>query len=769
MYAYPPRSLKASIVAALSFTSSIALALSSTSISAEAGTLDGEVRWVTPTEAPQDWTIRNYSILNLARGSATNSIISYGSTVSANQATVNGGANIGLYVGNGSNAVIRNSTITSDNYAVLMTDSSTESGIELEETASIYDSELIGGIGGVRIRRNGTFNAWGSTIVGTNGNGIDLQAGEANISDGSRVTGMASGIAIANGDTGDFISRGRNLVVDGSIVEGLNGAAISISGDSTLRTDADITISNGSVLHGGNGNILELDQYSDATVMVDRSALEGNIVVADGGVADIDFIRNATLKGQVNGVNQMNFWGGAWQLTGDSSVNALSLNGATVQMSDGSGGTFNTLTVGTLSGNGTFYMNTDVAAAANDKLVVTEAGGASGDHIVHVRNTGSEPTSPNQLTLIETNGGDATFSAHGGKVDIGVYSYQLSKIGDSWRLIGGDGSVTPLPEPEFPGGCTPGLDCPVDPKPELSNSAQTVIGLHAAASNVWYAETGSLRQRMGDVRQGKGENGLWGRTYGRGFKGNGASEVDFDQNIWGLQAGAEREVNLGGIPIIVGAFGGYSNSTVKLHGGSEGDIDSGYGGIYATWLGNDGLYVDGLFKINRFSNEAGVVMSDGAGATGDYSATAFGGQVEIGKTFDFGNGFYAEPFAQLAALRIGSFDYALTNGMRADGEAYESLQGRIGATIGYNHKLENGSTFQPYLRLAVAQEFADNNKLKINTVQFNNAFDGTRGEVGAGFAYKLNDAVQIHADVDYSAGKDVDRNWGGNFGLSYKF
>ncbi|MGB3348413.1 MAG: autotransporter outer membrane beta-barrel domain-containing protein [Brucella anthropi] len=652
---------------------------------------------------------------------------------------------------------------------------STETGIELDETASVYDSTVTGGIGGVRIRRNGTFNAWRSIITATNGNGIDLQAGEANISDGSRVTGMASGIAIANGDTGDFISRGRNLVVDGSIVEGLNGAAISISGDSTLRTDADITISNGSVLHGGNGNILELDQYSDASVMVDRSALEGNIVVEIGGVADIDFIRNATLKGQVNGVNDMSFWGGAWQLTGDSDLNALSLNGATVQMSDGAGGSFNTLTVGTLSGNGTFYMNTDVAAADNDKLIVTEAGGASGDHIVHVRNTGAEPTSPNQLTLIETNGGDATFSAYGGKVDIGVYSYNLAKIGNSWRLIGGDGSVVPLPEPEFPGECTPGVDCPVDPdpdpdpQPELSKSAQTVIGLHAASANVWYAETGSLRQRMGDVRMGRGENGLWGRTYGRGFKGNGASGVDFDQNIWGLQAGAEREVNLGGIPIILGAFGGYSNSTVKIDGGSEGDIDSGYGGIYATWLGNDGLYVDGLFKINRFSNEAGVVMSDGSGASGDYSATAFGGQIEVGKTFNFANGFYAEPFIQLAALRIDSFDYDMTNGMHTDGEAYESLQGRIGATFGYNHKLENGSTLQPYVRLAIAQEFADNNKLKINTVQFNNAFDGTRGEVGAGFAYKLNDAVQIHADVDFSGGKDVDRNWGGNFGLSYKF
>lgn len=274
---------------------------------------------------------------------------------------------------------------------------------------------------------------------------------------------------------------------------------------------------------------------------------------------------------------------------------------------------------------------------------------------------------------------------------------------------------------------------------------------------------------MGDVRMGKGENGLWGRGYGRSLKGNGAAGVGFDQSLWGLQVGADREINLGGLPVVVGVFGGYSSSTVDLDGSSKGKIDSGYGGLYATWLGNDGLYVDGLFKVNRFSNDARVVMSDGAGSRGDYDATGVGGQIEIGKTYRLGNGWFVEPFAQLAALRIGSFDYHLNNGMVAHGDAYGSLQGRIGATFGIKHKLANGGIFQPYLRLAVAQEFVDSNKLRINSVGFNNAFNGTRGEVGAGFAYQLNEALQIHADADFSGGKDVSRNWGGNFGVSYKF
>lgn len=162
-------------------------------------------------------------------------------------------------------------------------------------------------------------------------------------------------------------------------------------------------------------------------------------------------------------------------------------------------------------------------------------------------------------------------------------------------------------------------------------------------------------------------------------------------------------------------------------------------------------------------------MADGTGASGDYSATGVGGQIEVGKTFDLGNNWFTTPFGQLSALRISSFSYSLNNGLNTDSDAYGSLQGRVGVTFGYNNKLENGGVFQPYFRLALAQEFIDSNKLKINGIDFNNAFNGTRGEVGAGFAYELNNALQIYADVDFSGGAGVTRNWGGNFGLSFKF
>nr|WP_157808435.1 autotransporter outer membrane beta-barrel domain-containing protein [Brucella intermedia] len=623
----------------------------------------------------------------------------------------------------------------------------------------------------VTILGNAVVNLSGTTVKATNasldvheGAGIIVASGTLNVSNGSTVQGANFGIDIEADYRSEGTDYGRTVVIDNSTVQGDTQSAILVRTWVPINlTTADITIQNGSSLLSGNGVAVEvrgdlrgnLREAASANITVDDSIIDGDITVDDISSANVTLRNNAILKGQLVRVGNLTLnSGGTWKMVADGGVANLAMDGGAVEISDGSGNEFHTLTVGTLSGTGTFVAGTHLGLPEGDKLVVTEAGGAKGDFLLRIKNTGADPKTENVLTIVETNGGDAKFALKDGAVDLGTYKYYLNKVGDNWQLTGGrSGPVGPDPD-------TPA---------ELSESAKTVMSLDAAAANIWYAETGTLRQRLGDVRMGKGENGLWGRSYGRDLKGNGAGDTDFDQSVWGLQAGAEREVNLGGLPIILGVFGGYSNSTVDLDGGSKGEVDSGYGGLYATWLGNDGLYVDGLFKINRFSNDARVVMSDGTGAQGDYSATGVGGQIEIGKTYELASGWYAEPFAQLSALRIGSFNYDLDNGMIAQGDAYGSVQGRIGATFGRNLKLDNGGIFQPYVRVAVAQEFISSNKLRINTVDFNNAFNGTRGEVGLGFAYQLRDALNIHADMDFSGGKGVSQNWGGNIGVSYKF
>lgn len=684
--------------------------------------------------------------------------------------TVNpGGETLQVLVSEGSKVIMtRASAISTSTYGLAL--SGERAAFGGPSSGVVTDSVIQGTSVGVRLATS-TLNLTNSTVSATavNGTGINVWNGTLT-STGSTIAGERNGMYIRSDISPGNTVIGHNsiLVIDSTIIEGKAGSAIVVDGQGLDPTIATIIISNESTLKAGNGNIFDIKGGAHADFTADSSDLIGNIVADNTSSANVTLRNSASLRGSLTGVgNFMLDSSGTWKMTGSSDAANLMMDGGVVELSDGAGANFHVLTIETLSGSGTFVIGTNLNTPTGDKIIVSEAGGAYGEHILHVKNTGAEPTAGIPLTVVETNGGDADFFLLNDVVDLGVYKYFLRKVGDDWQLKPEKEETVVLP-------CIPDIDCPseppLDPEPrELSESAKTAISLHAAASNVWYTEAGILRQRLGDVRIGRSENGLWGRTYGRSLKGSTATEVNFDQNIWGLQAGAEHEISLGGVPVILGTFGGYSYSKIKVDGSSEGTTDSGYGGLYAIWFGNDGLYIDSLLKLNRFSNHARVVMADGTGVSGDYSATGVGGQIEVGKTFDLGENWFAAPFGQLSALHISSFNYSLSNGLDTNGGAYGSLQGRVGVTFGYNNKLESGGVFQPYVRLALAQEFIDLNKLKINDIAFNNAFNGTRVEVGAGFAYELNNAVQIYADVDFSGGKDIAHNWGGNFGLSFKF
>ncbi|MFY4544768.1 autotransporter YejO, partial [Escherichia coli] len=105
---------------------------------------------------------------------------------------------------------------------------------------------------------------------------------------------------------------------------------------------------------------------------------------------------------------------------------------------------FITLTTNTLSGNGNFYMRTDMANHQSDQLNVT--GQATGDFKIFVTDTGASPAAGDSLTLVTTGGGDAAFTLGnaGGVVDIGTYEYTLLDNGNhSWSLAENRAQISP--------------------------------------------------------------------------------------------------------------------------------------------------------------------------------------------------------------------------------------------------------------------------------------------------------------------------------------
>ncbi|QHF05836.1 autotransporter outer membrane beta-barrel domain-containing protein [Pseudomonas asturiensis] len=572
------------------------------------------------------------------------------------------------------------------------------------------------------------------------GHGVYSAGSKIVIAENSYVAGDEVGIGIVDPAIGQLLESDSIVTIDNSVVEGLRGAAIRVDRRSLLDIHADITVKNNSQLLSGNGNLLEVSESSLVDFKVDDSTLEGNLVSDDTSNLKVTLQNNASLTGDiVNGNTLAVTSGGHWQMVGDNAIKSLYMDGGRVGFaSEG----FHTLSLNELSGQGSFAMRVYLENGVGDLLAVN--GQANGQFGLRVRNTGLEVVSPDMepLRVVHTEGGDAQFNLIGGRVDLGTFSYQLKQQGNDWFITGEDKVISP--------------------------STQGALALFSAAPAVWTSELSTLRTRMGEIR-GSGQGGSWMRAYGSRLNATTGDGVNYRQQVSGLSLGVDAPVEVSSGQLLFGVLGGYSKSDLNLSHGTSGKIDSYYAGAYGTWLSDDGYYVDGVLKLNRFRNKAKVAMSDATQAKGDYSNSAMGGWVEFGRHIKLADDYFLEPFAQLSSVVVQGEDYRMDNGLKAKSDRTHSLLGKVGTSAGRSIALKDGSVVQPYVRVAVAQEFSRSNNVSVNDATFDNSLFGSRAELGAGVSVSLSERLQVHADFDYMKGKHIEQPWGANVGLRLAF
>ncbi|MEE4697498.1 autotransporter outer membrane beta-barrel domain-containing protein [Pseudomonas alliivorans] len=574
------------------------------------------------------------------------------------------------------------------------------------------------------------------------GTGVGIFGSQANVSHQSYIKGLTNGIWITDSqieENGTRFDLGR-LTVDSSTVEGVNGAAIKVEGLAGIPHFAEINILNRAALISGNGNLVESVINSTSTLNVDDSVLYGNLFADDTSTLNVTLQNRASLTGDIiNGNTLAVKSGGNWQMVGDNAMRSLSMDGGSVNFAEEG---FHTLSLNELSGQGSFGMQVNLDKGVGDLIDVN--GQASGQFGLRVRNTGLEVVSSDMepLKVVHTEGGDAQFSLLGGRVDLGAFSYQLKQQGNDWFIAGEDKVISP--------------------------STQSALALFNAAPTVWMSELSTLRTRMGEIR-GTGQGGSWMRAYGSRLNATTGDGVDYRQQISGLSLGADAPVEVSNGQLLFGVLGGYSKSDLDLSHGTSGKIDSYYAGAYGTWLADDGYYLDGVLKLNRFRNKAKVAMSDASQAKGDYSNTAVGGWVEFGRHIKLADDYFLEPFAQLSSVVVEGKNYRMDNGLKAKNDRTHSLLGKVGTSAGRSIALKDGGVLQPYVRVALAQEFSRSNDVSVNDAKFDNSLFGSRAELGAGVSVSLSERLQVHADFDYMKGRHVEQPWGANVGVRLAF
>ena len=483
---------------------------------------------------------------------------------------------------------------------------------------------------------------------------------------------------------------------------------------------------------------LELNFYTPATLLGDVVVSDGASLRTHGAVdtskADVSIEESFwAIIADINNINQNTRLNLANLVMSDGTV-VMMAEPATRSTVTASAENFTTLTTNTLSGNGNFYMRTDMANHQSDQLNVTDQ--ATGNFKIFVTDTGASPAAGDSLTLVTTGGGDAAFTLGnaGGVVDIGTYEYTLLDNGNhSWSLA--------------------------------ENRAQ----MAAAQPLVFDAELDTVRERLGSVKGVNYDTAMWSSAINTRNNVTTDAGAGFEQTLTGLTLGIDSRFSREESSTIRGLFFGYSHSDIGFDRGGKGNVDSYTLGAYAGWEHQNGAYVDGVVKVDRFANTIHGKMSNGATAFGDYNSNGAGAYVESG--FRWGKGLWnVRPYLSFTGFTTDGQDYTLSNGMRADVGNTRILRAEAGTAVSYHMDLQNGTTLEPWLKAAVRQEYADSNQVKVNDDgKFNNDVAGTRGVYQAGIRSSFTPTLSGHLSVSYGNGAGVESPWNTQAGVVWTF
>ncbi|EMX6740504.1 autotransporter outer membrane beta-barrel domain-containing protein [Escherichia coli] len=741
--------------------------------SATSTTINGGWQYVSSGGSATSTTINSGGQQNVSHdGSATSTTINSGgwqnvyNSGSATSTTINSGGWQAVYSGGSATSTTINSGGQLSVFSGSAVDITQNSGGAIETDTS---SDLSG------------TNAKGSfSIAGGSANNMLLEnGGSLMVLDGHQASDTTVGSYGTLGVVSGSVLRGTTTLLDKSRLAGdvvtnegnlyfLNNSAATFIG--TLTGTGSLTQAGGNTRFSGQlsqdgGIILQ----SGAAMTMDALQAKANVTTWSGTTLTLDngSILTGSVTGDNTGAGDMTVKGASvWHPDGDSTVGALTLDNGTVDFHPLTTTRLTpvfravSLTAGSLSGNGRFLMNTDIASHTGDILNVT--GNASGNFVLDIKNTGREPVSAGTpLQVVHTGSGDAAFTLNGGKVDAGTWEYYLSKENTDWYLKA---------DASQPGTDNPGANNPEPPVRHTTTSADAVLDMATAPVYVFNSELQSLRFRHGDVMQNtRSPGGVWGRYTGSDNRISGGAGAGYSLSQSGMETGGDTVFELSDSRLAVGAFVSYTDNSISHNRGGSSTVGSTGGGLYATWFDNDGYYVDGVIKVNRFSNELRTRMSDGTAVKGDYHQNGFGGSLEAGRTFSLNENTWIQPYIRSTAFRAEAKDISLDNGMKAKAGATKSLQGEAGVNLGMNLEIA-GTVVRPYLTTAVSHEFSDNNRVRINDrYDFTNDISGTTGKYGAGVSAQLTANAGVWAEASYQKGSNIESPVTGSVGFRINF
>ena len=537
-----------------------------------------------------------------------------------------------------------------------------------------------------------------------------------------------------------------NLEINAATVLSTRGGAVT---KINAANDASKTIKlNGDINFNYQKESSGTPVQADVTINLANadSYLKGNILVngpnIPQGYDEVDSMK----LGLANGAQ--------WSTDADSLVNVLTLDNGIVNIN---GGKNQTVNVGVIAGSG------GIVNLATTKEENTFTSG--------VLSIGGEKYMPAQTRAINAPKLEINYT--------GITADDLNNVANdlgvlAQNIVVAEGTNTGLTakanvaEGLLKGAVSADLDTASGSSSIVTNSVKqakessTMTSMRNIASVAivsWRQEDSTLSQRLGELRNSEGDQGIWVRMSRGEFEYSGAYKNQYNF----FQLGYDK------------AFGSWHYGAAVSHNDGQTTYDNGKGenkstslSLYGTWLGDRGHYTDIVLKQGRLSNEYDNYAA--AGHThGDYHAWGTSLSGEYGMKVGLDNGWYVTPQAQLTLMRIGGEDYTTNNGIKVNQDTLESCVGRVGFEMGKTIS-DKGSI---YAKASLLHEFAGNADTYLSLNGISNSYSqdigGTWYEAGLGFNVKTTDNSYIYADVVKTFGDDIKTPWQWNVGARWTF
>ena len=631
--------------------------------------------------------------------------------------------------------------------------------------AAAYGVSNSGGSAGVTVAKI-TISANGGT--GGAGGGVDKSDGSSYVAAGTGGDGGDGGSANAYGVFGSGSSR-TVIVADKISAEAVAGAGGAGATSSNDGYDSGVATSGSDGAAGKEAKAYGV--YANQGAVIDLSAKSGDTIkigakAAAGSVTNEAYAVYADKGTVLFGSNaELNTSDGA--STPDNNV-LTSLNNATLGFSGTSAD--RKVTGGTLqlSGSNEFRVTTDLANNKSDRFNFAKLASGSSMEEQYI-----------------TVGYDKAFDGSSADSISGSNVVVLSVADLNGQTLGnfvGKESIMDDPLSRFSATPTVVVDdtevriSKIDLNKDIGPSDTMIISNDAslALRNVWRIEGNNVMKRMGELRSGTeaGKGGVWARYYRGELSADSNYDSSFSQDYTGFQGGIDKVQDYKGGKLYTGIAVNRIDSNAGYTVGS-GDLSSTGVGLYGSWLGSKGHYLDVIARGSKLTNDFKLVDLRGNAAKADYDTWAYGISAEYGYRQDLNAGWFVEPQAELSLGHISRVDYTTSNGVSIRQDGVNSAIVRLGFLGGKEFSI-GGRPSNAYVKASLLHDFGGNGGstgyygIKSLAMQTGD-LTGSWYEIGLGANLGITKNSNLYFDALKTLNSTVRTDWQFNAGLRFTF